>query len=52
MNLLAIYNKSLNKNIDLIQQEMKKAYDKLVITSQVTAAEKCYEKICLGVTER
>lgn len=28
---------------------MKKSYDKIAVASQVSAAEKCYEKICLRV---
>jgi hypothetical protein len=47
MNLLAIYNRSLNKRQSVLEEEMKKMYDRLVVVCQVSMAEKCCERVAL-----
>lgn len=41
MNLLGIYNRTLNKKPAAIEEEMKNMYDRLVVVCQVGLAEKC-----------
>ena len=47
MNLLGIYNRSLNKKQSALEEEMKKMYDRLVVVCQVGIAEKCTERVAL-----
>lgn len=37
--LVAIYNKNINRKTSTIEEEMKKMYDRIVVTSQVKSAE-------------
>jgi hypothetical protein len=47
--LVGIYNRCLNKKQPVIEEEMKKMYDRLVVVCQVSTADKCTERIALDV---
>lgn len=49
--LVGIYNKSTTKKVQIIEEDLKKMYDRLVVTAQIQVADNSFETVGIDAYE-